>query len=306
MDKLVLGFDCGGTKTQVDIVRVSDHGKKEIDEVFFTGGMNVNSFGREQVLSHLADAFSHVGSKRLEQVEAIGFGAAGISNPLTREVFLQGVKNAGLSLSPLLIGDNQAALWGAHAGADGIILIAGTGSVCCGHRRKEDGWIEQRCGGYGHLIDDEGSGYALGRDVLSAVVRAEDGRIPPTVMKAAVYEKLGISSLPELIGFVYGKETGKKDIAALAPVLELGLEAGEEEAFRILDHAASELTKLVIQVADGLGLEEGPLSFCGSVLNKNRYVRDLVTELICEKLPGMRICPPQYDAAFGAALATGL
>ena len=306
MDKLVLGFDCGGTKTQVDVVCVTESGTKEILETFFVGGMNVNSFGKEQVLAHLADAFDHIGKERLASVQAIGFGAAGISNPLTQEVFLQGVKDAGCLVKPVLIGDHQAALWGAHGGEDGIILIAGTGSVCCGHRMSKDGFIEARSGGYGHLIDDEGSGYALGRDVLSAIVRAEDGRIPPTVMKAAVYEQLHISSVQELVGFVYSKDTGKKDIAALAPILELGLQAGEKEAHHILENASEELASLVVTVANNLGLSEGPLSFFGSVLTRNQYVRDLTAELIIQRMPGMRICPPKYDAAFGAALATGI
>ena len=305
MAKLILGFDCGGTKTQVDVV-LSENGRREVIDTFSVGGMNVNSFGKEEVISHLMDAFAKVGAKRLFEVKAIGFGAAGISNPLTQEVYLQGIRQAGCGVDPLFIGDHQAALGGAHAGGDGMILIAGTGSVCCGHIRRQDEMIEARCGGYGHLIDDEGSAYALGRDVLSAVVQSVDGRIPPTVMKQAVFEQLKISTIQELIGFVYGKDTGKKDIAALAPVLDLGLEAEEEAAFHILEKAAGNLAKLVVPVADKLALHEGPLSFCGSVLTKNEKIRGLTEQKIREIYPEMKICPPQYDAAYGAALATGV
>ena len=305
MAKLILGFDCGGTKTQVDVV-LSEEGRKEVIDTFFVGGMNVNSFGKEQVIAHLTDAFAKVGPQRLFEVKAIGFGAAGISNPLTQEVYLQGIRQAGCSVDPLFIGDHQAALWGAHAGGDGMILIAGTGSVCCGHIRRQDKMVEARCGGYGHLIDDEGSAYALGRDVLSAVVQSVDGRITPSVMKQAVFEQLGINTIQELIGFVYNKNTGKKDIAALAPVLDIGLEAQEEAAFRILEKAASNLANLIVPVADQLELSDGPLSFCGSVLTKNERIRDLTEKKIKERYPKMRIYLPQYDAAYGAALATGV
>ncbi len=302
MANLILGFDCGGTKTQVDVV-CCDKKQKKVIESFLVDGMNVNSYGEEKVLEHLAEAFDRIGASRLTEVKAIGFGAAGVSNPLTREVFFQGVRNAGCLVEPLLIGDHQAALWGAHADGNGIILIAGTGSVCCGHIHDVNGWTETRCGGYGHLIDDEGSGYTLGRDVLSAVVRAEDGRISPTVMRKAVFEKLKINSIQELIGFVYSKDTGKKEIAALAPILELGVVAEERVALEILQKAADNLAAMVFPVADKLGLSNGPLSFCGSVLKKNARIRTLTTQKIQEKLPEIRICPPQYDAAYGAALA---
>ena len=113
-------------------------------------------------------------------------------------------------------------------------------------------------------------------------------------------------AIQELVGFIYSKDTGKKDIAALAPILELGLQAGEEEAHHILENASEELNALVVTVAKKLNLLEGPVCFFGSVLTKNQHIRDLTSELISQKMPGMKFCPPKYDAAFGAALATGI
>ena len=69
--------------------------------------------------------------------------------------------------------DQETALAGALGAPCGMVLIAGTGSICFGR----DAVVKQPgSGGYGHKIDDEGSGYALGRDALAAVVRAQDGR----------------------------------------------------------------------------------------------------------------------------------
>ena len=59
------------------------------------------------------------------------------------------------------------------------------GSICYG--QSTDG-REARSGGWGSLMDDEGGGFALGRDALAAVVRAEDGRIAPTVLHDAVFK----------------------------------------------------------------------------------------------------------------------
>ena len=37
MSNLILGFDCGGTKTQVDVV-LSEGGRREVIDTFFVGG----------------------------------------------------------------------------------------------------------------------------------------------------------------------------------------------------------------------------------------------------------------------------
>ena len=56
--------------------------------------------------------------------------------------------------------------------SDGIAMISGTGSSAF----TRQGGVVAQVGGWGHLIDDAGSGYALGRACLAAAYRALDGR----------------------------------------------------------------------------------------------------------------------------------
>ena len=78
----------------------------------------------------------------------------------------------------------------------------------------------------GSLMDDEGGGFALGRDALAAVVRAEDGRIAPTVLHDAVFEALQVGTVRELIGRIYAPGFGKREVAALAPLVGAAAEQG--------------------------------------------------------------------------------
>lgn len=78
--------------------------------------------------------------------------------------------------------------------------MAGTGAICCG---RDGAGNRTRVGGYGYLIDDGGSGYALGRDILTAVVRAADGRGPATALTQAVFAALGVRSVGEIITWLY-------------------------------------------------------------------------------------------------------
>ena len=291
----VVGMDAGGTKTKVTLMGLD----RSILLSFEGGGMNVNSFGAEKTKENLKELLA-----RLEAMDE-GFshlqnwciGAAGISNPLTLRTLSEGAFESGLVKEPLMRGDQVAAFWGAHSGKDGIILVAGTGSVCYGQK----GDLNARSGGFGHLIDDEGSGYALGRDVLSLVVRSLDHRNPPTVMQKTVFETLGITEGSQIVPFVYDPKRTKKDIASLAPIIMEGYEAGEEAAKNVLEKAATELSRMVTAVKEQLDLQEGKVALCGSVLQKNAVLKAMVSERILEET-GFIAIDPEEDAAYGACL----
>lgn len=182
--------------------------------------------------------------------------------------------------------------------AEGAVLIAGTGSVCLG--RDEMGRTA-RAGGYGHLIDDGGSGYAIGRDILSAVVRAQDGRGAPTRLAPLVFDHLGIDSVSQLITWLYAPGTGKKEVASLAPLLLRALEADDDAAAQIAHTAAAELAALVLAVFGRLSRTEGELVLSGSILSHYPAIAQEVLSLCAARLPGVRPVPMRSTAAQGAA-----
>ena len=293
----VIGMDGGGTKTKVCVMDLEG---SEID-VVFGGGMNINGLGREGVLRNMAEIFAEIKNRcgDWSQLKALCIGAAGISNPELREALMLSVKLAGIEVNPVIFGDQHAALYGAHCQGKGIILIAGTGSICFGLDGKGK---EARTGGWGYLIDDEGSGYALGRDVLSAIAQAEDGRIPPTCMRKPVFDQLGIDNINGMIKFIYADTTGKKEIAALAIHIMKAYEAGEEAAVASLEKAADKLADMVVPVVRKLKLEEGEIAFCGSVITKNEVVIEKLKNNLKAMFPKLKCIQPKQHAAFGAAL----
>lgn len=127
---------------------------------FTAGALNPNGTvaGREATADLLRNMAALPGG--LDACRMLCIGAAGISNPATR-VHLQNALQAGGYHGPVTFtGDQQTALYGALGGPGGIVLIAGTGSICYG--QSTDG-REARSGGWGSLMDDEGGGFALGR-----------------------------------------------------------------------------------------------------------------------------------------------
>ena len=242
---------------------------------------------------------SELSAREDEICSVICIGAAGISNPLVSGRLTSGLRDAGFGGKLVLVGDHETALCGAHEGLTGMILIAGTGSIAYG--RNSSAHIH-RAGGFGHLIDDEGSGYSIGRDLLSAVVKADDGRLSPTLITKLVYEQLKLSSVGEIVGFVYYKSRGKKDIAAIAPLLSDACDAGDAAALAIAEKQAAALAETASAVVEKLGMEGGELALLGSVLQRNRQIRSMFETAMIEKFPMLRCIDPKNDAAYGAVL----
>ena len=100
----------------------------------------------------------------------------------------------------------MAALYGGTLTGCGVILIAGTGSVCFARNQQGQIW---RTGGWGHLIGDEGSAYAVSAAMLRAVLMECDGRGEKTLLTPLVMEKLGISDPMGIVDWVYHSGNGK-------------------------------------------------------------------------------------------------
>lgn len=293
----IVGIDGGGTKTAVIIT----HEQEDTLLTFTVGPINYNGGDANAIAASFEEIFNQTKlyCGNLQEVAHICIGAAGISNPLVVNFLEQHVRDHGYTGPLTITGDQETALYGAQNAMQGIILIAGTGSICFG---VNDKGAQHRTGGFGHLIDDEGSGYSIGRDLLSILVQAEDGRIKDTIIPAMVYEQLGLSNVKDIVGFVYNKNTTKKDIAQLAPIMTIACEKGDAQALALAEQCAASLYELIVPVIERLKLYDSPIAIAGSVLQKSRFVKEALERKLAQSYPQTKLILPIKDAAYGAVL----
>ena len=289
------GWDGGGTKTEVCVL----NDKNEAESKSF-GPVNVNGASLETVENTVRDAVNYMRGQPggLEACAMLAIGMAGVSNRDAAQLVEQEVRRAGYGGPLRLKGDQEIALAGAIQG-HGAVLIAGTGAICYGRTPEGNSF---RVGGWGYLIDDGGSGYAIGRDILTAAVRAEDGRGEDTCLKQMAFDVLRVQDIRGVITWLYAPGTGKKEVASLAPLLLPALEAGDEAAFAIARKAAEDLAELAITGWRKTGMEDGEIAMTGSILNRYAPIRNLTEERIHAALPKVRIISPRYSPAQGAAM----
>lgn len=295
MEQYVIGMDGGGTKTAVILYSIAG----KVLHRFTAGPVNYNGASAETVAETFINIFHEIKKDfSLSNCRCLCIGAAGISNPKVKTQLEQQIRKCGYQAPLLIVGDQQTALYGALGKPCGIILIAGTGSICYG---RNSGGKEHRTGGYGYLIGDEGSGYAIGRDILSAVVQAHDGRTSPTILTRLLNQQTGFASVNEIVQFVYSPGTGKRDIAALAQILPEACRQGDAAALKIVDTCGKELFELSVPVINKLGLSNGEIALCGSILQKISYVREAFLKNFQPAFPNVKCMEPLQDAALGAA-----
>lgn len=194
--------------------------------------------------------------------------------------------------------DAEAALADAFDEAPGILLIAGTGSIAWG--RAEDGRLE-RCGGWGALLGDEGSGYAIGLAGLRASVRAADGRGPATLLGDELLRALELEDVRAFISWV--AHASKAAVAALAPIVLRLADSGDAVARALRDEAADALVAHVAVLHERLGPWHGPapVALAGGLIRPGRPLRDALRRAFDASGIEVRVRDEPIDAARGAA-----
>lgn len=287
-DQFIAGIDGGGTHTRLEIRNMQN--QLVMRQEF--GPFNINSIG--------AAAFEELGRQVLDACgdmrlcQRLCIGGAGFSNPLMRSILARQLVVAGFEGRWKLCGDQEIAMRGCMDGP-GVALISGTGAICFA---KNEAGETARSGGYGYLIDDGGSGYALGRDLLNMAVRAVDGRSRNQRLLQALYQRLNARTPEEIISYVYSPDTPKAAVAGLAALtLELA-EKGDEDALQILRQGARELAQMVAAVQEKLSLQGCDIALLGGLIFSDNLYRQLLTE---ELRPLGNTVYPLHDALWGAA-----
>jgi N-acetylglucosamine kinase-like BadF-type ATPase len=160
-----------------------------------------------------------------------------------------------------------------------VALISGTGSVA--FARAADGRTTL-CGGWGFLLGDEGSGYAIGRAGLQFALHNLELKAARQPLTEAVLSAIGASTSLDVTKTIYRRADPRAAIASVAPVVITAADQVDSSAQAILDAAAADLAKLVARAVRSIGFNENPfaLAIAGGVfVSSKRLPLQLQVEL---------------------------
>jgi glucosamine kinase len=225
-------------------------------------------------------------------------GVAGVGRDADRQALWQALTSSELAEEVVVHPDAAVALDDAFGEDAGILLVAGTGSIA--YARSPAGAFG-RCGGWGPVFGDEGSGAWIGRRALSVVTAASDGREPETALTGAVLTATQSNEVRDLVDWAAAATPAA--LATLAPAVFATAQAGDLRASAIVTLAAEELTLHVRALARQLFVDERAavqVALAGGLLGPRSPLRKRVEQRLKSAVPGAEVLPKEIDPARGA------
>jgi len=295
-------IDGGGSKTELQIVdklgnimQLHQHGQKQ--DLIKAGSSNftiVGEHGIKQVVKNLCDDVTMTSlncslSSIIKQSLVVG-GFAGGGRPEAKIALRSAFKEYGFDDKNIIITtDADMAL--ELADNPGIIIIAGTGSICLG---KKDETVFH-VGGLGRYIGDEGSGYKIGMGALKVALEEEYGWGNHTSLTQELRMHFNQPDLKNLVTPFYQGTITPDEIAALTPLVFNQAAQGDVLAQNIIDNAAHNAGWLLKTIVKKGNFQPCPLHLVGGVFKNSSMDFFIQKMLAFAELAGWPIVNNAHD-----------
>jgi len=298
-----VGVDGGGTTTTA----VLSDPAGDVIRVARAGPGNVAVLDAKDLARLLEGLFRELlGDAPPTHIRHATFGFAGAGRVPEKRKLQAAVARLGL-LDFTLMTDAELLYHASHGDDRGILLAAGTGSVCM--VRNPEGELEQ-IGGWGYLLGDDGGGYSMGREAMRAALRAVEAGAQPSALTERLLEFYDLDRPQDLVTEVYGSANPQARVAAAARVVADLAREGEPEAGRIVEAAAEDLLALCRSGIERLDAPPPPaVALAGSPLGDGAPVLTCFLARAGAAGVELRVCrpvlPPAVAALAIARRATG-
>lgn len=294
----LLGVDGGGTKTRAVL---TDGDCNTIGEGL-AGPSNPLRVGVAEAAKAVREAAEQAceaaGVRRVE-VSAAEVGLAGVKRADLRARMKEAVSGLGFGAVEVVT-DADIALHGATGGGPGLVIIAGTGSICCGMNPRG----RRLCaGGWGPIAGDEGSGSWIARRGLQAAAKATDGRGPRTPLAEAACDYFKVSKPDDLALAIYAPNMTNQRIAGFARNVVEAAKRRDPVSRLILSDAGRELGQTACSVVRRLRMrrEAFRVGCVGGVFNAGDLILTPLREEIESVAPRALLAAPALAPAEAAA-----
>lgn len=239
-ERLLIGLDGGGTQCRA---RICDRSGRLLGEGI--GGPANIRLEPELVWTEILNACrgalrdATLSEGALAHAQA-GLGLAGAAHPPAVAALLAHAAPFG---AVAVATDAHIAWLGAFGGGEGAIMIVGTGSVGYGCLKGRSVYV----GGRGFHISDDGSGAAMGRELLRRTIWAYDGRAPMSSLADAVLKRFGND--PEAM-VDWSNAARPSDYAEFAPLILDLARAGDPLGIEVVSDAAKAIGRIARRLVE--------------------------------------------------------
>lgn len=280
----LIAVDGGGTKTEFCFYEIQT-GKKSYIK---SGSTNYKTAGdritENNLVKAMTDYMEKVGIAK-EQIKGIVVGIAGCDNEGDKNYYQELLEKTGIDDSYIYICNDAHLAFGSSGGRHGIVVVAGTGTICLGIKRNGE---VLRCGGWGYPISDLGSGLWLASEALKELTIFCDGYGVYHNIFEKFKEKIGAKTFDEIPQIITSYKIS--DIASFAKIIMDFADKGDEYCISLCRKSIRhviDITKNIYRKLSLLDKENMDFVIAGGLFShtffKNEYLNCLKNEIgICD------------------------
>lgn len=299
---IYLGVDGGGTKTRFALIDASGQMLAEAER----GTTYHPHVGLDGVSNVLAEGIAQITASTgftPADISYAFFGLPAFGEDSHATALLRDCPAAILGHDRYACDNDMVCGWaGSLACADGINIVAGTGSIGYGQRRG----MAARAGGWGEAFSDEGSAYWIAMRGLNAYSRMSDGRLPKGPLHAILNAHFQLDNDLDICAHVYGSDSyARGELAQLSHQVAEAARAGDRVASNIYREAGNELALIcdTLRLALGFETEETvPVSYSGGAFNAGEFLLTPLRDALLVANPHFNMRVPLHAPHYGAAL----
>ncbi|MCC3356340.1 N-acetylglucosamine kinase [Bacillus sp. REN16] len=301
----ILGIDGGGTKTKGVIA--TETGKIIAEAT--VGASNPNNVKKEDLKIELGKLIERLKTESKDaflEVKRVYAGMSGVDHPSARKEMKQLLESLLPGSIPVTVNNDAiTALYSGTLGKPGVVQIAGTGSITFG--LNSEGVLD-RVGGWGYLLGEGGSGFAVGSEGLQAAFRAHDGLGERTELTTLICDHFHALALPDIIHTIYNAVNPKELIASLSRYVFTAADHGDPVAQAIIRknaiHIGEAVSCLTIKQFSGSErADEIPVVLAGGLFNRLDLFKGPMEEIFGKYSIHAKLIRPGIEPVGGAVIA---
>lgn len=287
--RIYIASDGGGTKLELGAVSADG---ELICRVRVPGGINRKTNDADSIGKTIRRGFDELRTR-------IGdFETAGVAGYLMHndDAFS---RIAGCPVTE--VDEGTLGLYAAGIYGDGILILSGTGADAYVIKDGEYHIV----GGYGAILGDPGSGFAIGRAAINAAVAYAEGRGEATLLLELLREKYPSDTLRGSVYGIYETPQTARNVADFCKQCEIAADRGDRVALEIFKHAAHDLSAFALAGAKIYSMSAcTPYTFAGGVmLHDLTREKPLLKDVVISDMNGAGMynyVPPEGSPLDGA------
>lgn len=295
--KYYFGFD--GSQTQSHVKVINETGEIIMEKKYGTCHLfQCHRSGFEDNMSRIRVDIEGYFST----IKYFCFGVAGYTEIIKDDLFIERVIHKYFGENVNIVNSLEIAHYGSLGLADGIHVVSDRGSIALSRRHN----LRKMVGGWGYLIGDEGSSYAIGLEAIKTCILGVEDNCKRSILLNLFEKNYNFNSKQQILSEIYDATDYREKIVSFAPLVYKAAKLGCHASQQILKEQACYLVRICDNLLEKNHKDDTSvnISYSGCTFNSSEVFMHEFCQGLKQSSFKYNLVKPKYTPIDGALLYT--